>query len=88
MLWGCFNASGTGDIECIKGMMKSEEYRGILELNVLQSVRKLGLRLESRILQQDSDPKQTSSSKKNGWKGKDFSNRPAMSPGQNPIEKL
>ena len=31
MLSGFFPASGTGDIRCIKGMMKSEDYQGILE---------------------------------------------------------
>ena len=29
MLWGCSAASVTGGIECIKEMMKSEDYRGI-----------------------------------------------------------
>ena len=44
MLWGCSAASVTGGIECIKEMMKSEDYQGILERNVLPSIRELGLR--------------------------------------------
>ena len=39
---GCFSASR--GLECIKGMMRSEDYQGVLEWNVLPSVRKLGLR--------------------------------------------
>lgn len=44
MLRGRFVASGTGGIQCIKGMMKSEDYQGISARNVLPSVRKLGRR--------------------------------------------
>lgn len=29
MLCGCFAASGTGGFECMKGMMRSEEYQEI-----------------------------------------------------------
>lgn len=43
MLWGCFAASGTGDLDCIEGIMKSEDHQGILERNVIPSVRELGL---------------------------------------------
>lgn len=41
VLWGRFAASGSGGTECIKGMMKSEDYQGVLEQNVLPSVREL-----------------------------------------------
>ncbi|KAI4892854.1 hypothetical protein NFI96_022929 [Prochilodus magdalenae] len=43
MFWGCFAASGTGCLESVQGTMKSQDYQGILERNVLPSVRKLGL---------------------------------------------
>uniref|UniRef100_A0A3P8TZT7 F-box domain-containing protein n=1 Tax=Amphiprion percula TaxID=161767 RepID=A0A3P8TZT7_AMPPE len=43
MFWGCFAASGTGCLESVQGTMKSHDYQGILERNVLHSVRKLGL---------------------------------------------
>ena len=70
MLWGCFAASGTGGIECIKGMMKSEDRQGILEWNVLHIVRKLGLRQRFWGFQQDNDQKDTSSSTKEWLKRK------------------
>lgn len=90
MLWGCFAASGTGGLDRITGIMKSEDYQGILERNVLPSVRTLGLRRRSWVLQQDKDPKHTSKStqewlKRNKWT---VLNWPAMSPDLNPIENL
>ena len=62
MLWGCFAASGTGGLDRIEGIMKSEDYQGILGRNVLPSVRKLGLSRGSWVLQHDKDPKHTSKS--------------------------
>uniref|UniRef100_A0A3B1JPD6 Uncharacterized protein n=1 Tax=Astyanax mexicanus TaxID=7994 RepID=A0A3B1JPD6_ASTMX len=62
MLWGCFAASGTGALDRITGIMKSENYQEILEQNVLPSVRKLGLSRRSWVFQQDNDPKNTSKS--------------------------
>ena len=38
MFWGCFAASGTGCLESVQGTMKSQDYEGILERNVLPSV--------------------------------------------------
>lgn len=43
MFWGCFAASGTGCLDCVQGIIKSEDYQKILEVNVGPSVRKLGL---------------------------------------------
>uniref|UniRef100_A0A3B3DUX1 Uncharacterized protein n=1 Tax=Oryzias melastigma TaxID=30732 RepID=A0A3B3DUX1_ORYME len=60
MFWGCFATSGTGCLECVQGRMKSEDYQGILERNVLPSVRNLGLSRRSWVFQQDNDPKHTS----------------------------
>jgi len=39
----CFATSGTGSLESVQGTIKSQDYQGILERNVLPSVRKLGL---------------------------------------------
>ena len=41
MFLGCFAASGTGCLDCVHGIMKSEDYQRILERNVGPSVRKL-----------------------------------------------
>ena len=49
-----------GGLDCITGIMKSENYREILEWNVRPSVRKLGLSQRSWVLQQHKDPKHTS----------------------------
>lgn len=43
MFWGCFVASGTGCFDCVHGKMKSEDYQGILGVNVGPSIRHLGL---------------------------------------------
>ena len=61
MFWGCCAASGTVCLECVHGIMKSGDYQGgILERNVQPSVRKMGLRQRSWVLQQDNNPKHTS----------------------------
>ena len=54
MFWGCFAASCTGCLDCVHGIMKSEDYQRILERNVGPSVRKLGLRQRSWVFQQDN----------------------------------
>ncbi|MGH0115838.1 UNVERIFIED_CONTAM: hypothetical protein FKN15_054194 [Acipenser sinensis] len=43
MFWGCFAAPGTGCLESVQSTMKFQDYQGILERNVLPSVRKLCL---------------------------------------------
>lgn len=62
MFWGCFAASGTGLLDCVHGIMKSEDYQQILQRNVGPSVRKLSLPQRSWVFQQDNDPKHTSKS--------------------------
>ncbi len=62
MFWGCFAASGTGCLDCVNRIMKSDDYKIILERNVVASVRKLRLHQRSWVFQQDNDPKHTSKS--------------------------
>ncbi len=40
MFWGCFAASGTGCLDCVNVIMKSDDYQRILGNNVVASVRK------------------------------------------------
>ncbi len=60
MFWGCFAASGTECIDCMNGIMKSDDYQIILGRNTVANVRKLHLHQRSWVFQQDNDPKHTS----------------------------
>ena len=62
MFWGYCAASGTGCLECVHGFIKSGDSQGILEHSVQPSVRKLGLRRRSWVLEQNNVPKHTSKS--------------------------
>ncbi len=62
MFWGCFAASGTGCLDCVNGIMKSDDYQRILGRNIVASVRKLRLHQRLWVFQQDNDPKHTSKS--------------------------
>uniref|UniRef100_A0A8C5R6B6 Transposase n=1 Tax=Leptobrachium leishanense TaxID=445787 RepID=A0A8C5R6B6_9ANUR len=90
MLWGCFAASDTGCLECVQGIMKSEDYQRILGRTVEPSVRKLGLHLRSWVFQQDNDHKHTSKSTQKWMTTKRWRvlKWPAMSLDLNPIEHL
>ncbi len=88
MVWGCFAASGTGQLAIIDGTMNSALYQKILKENVRPSVCELKLKC-TWVLQQDNDPKLTSKStstfllKKNKIKVLEW-----PSSGLNPIEML
>ena len=66
MFWGCFAATCTGCLKSVQGTMKSQDYQGILERNVLPILRKLRVSRRSWDLQQDNDPKHTAKAPKNG----------------------
>ena len=56
MFWGCFSAKSVGALVRVNRIMKKEDYRDILEVNLKQSARNLGMG-RRWIFQQDNDPK-------------------------------
>ena len=89
MFWGCFESSGTGNLQRVDGIMNSIKYQEILQQNVIQSVIMLK-RWHHWTFQQDNDPKHTSKStkawsQKKSWKVLEW---PPQSPDLNPIENL
>ena len=89
MVWGCFAASGPGQLEVLEGTMDSAYYQGILDRNIKQSAKVLKLG-RSWIMQQDNDPKHVSKSTKEWFKKKKIEvlEWPSQSPDLNPIEML
>ena len=89
MLWGCFSASGTGNLVKVDGIMKKEQYEKILQENLKQSAVKMGLG-HCFIFQHDNDPKHTSLLVKNYLQKSKVNvlEWPAQSPDLNPIENL
>ena len=61
MVWGCFTASGPGQLAIIDGKTNSQVYQDILQENVRLSVRQLKLN-RSWVKQRDNDPKHRSKS--------------------------
>lgn len=89
MLWGCFSASGPGNLIKVNGIMKKEQYMEILEENIKQSAEKLDLG-QQWIFQQDNDPKHTAKVVKKWLKDNNVTvlEWPSQSPDLNPIENL
>lgn len=89
MLWGCFSASGTGNLVKVEGIMKKEQYEKILNENLKQSAVRMGLGRRF-VFQHDNDPKHTSLLVKNYLQKSKVKviDWPAQSPDLNPIENL
>ena len=87
MFWGCFSAKSVGALVCVNGIVKKEDYRDILEVNLKQSARNLGMG-RRWIFQPDNDPKHTSKLVSK-WLADERINVlpwPSQSPDLNPIE--
>ena len=63
MFWGCFSATGPGNLVKVDGIIKKEQYIKIHEENIKQSAEKLHLG-EHWTYQQDNYPKHTAKSVK------------------------
>jgi len=89
MIWGCFSRHGVGSLWFIEDIMDRFCYREILQKNLLQSGKKLGLEKEL-VFQHDNDPKHTAGVVKDWLKQKKIEtlNWPPSSPDLNPIEHL
>jgi transposase len=89
MVWGCFGLDGVGSLEVINGIMTGVSYRDLLDRNLKESARNLGI-LDDFVFQQDNDPKHTSKIvgsflRESGTVTMDF---PPCSLDLNPIEHL
>ncbi|OXA53566.1 Transposable element Tcb1 transposase [Folsomia candida] len=71
MVWGCMASSGAGKMEFVDGIMDQYKYQGILDRNIQESVRKLGLGRRF-VFQQDNDPKHSAKSTMEYFKKKKF----------------
>lgn len=88
-VWGCFCATGIGELYRIEGILDQYGYLDILETPMQLSVDLLFNR-ENFLFQQDNDPKHTANSVKSYLAENDIPvmNWPAQSPDLNPIENL
>jgi hypothetical protein len=89
MVWGCFSSLGVGNLHLIDGIMEKNQYKNILENQMLPSARRLFGDSDWKF-QEDNDPKHTSKLCKQ-FHVDHKTNRidwPAQSPDLNPIENL
>lgn len=90
-VWGCFSASGFGDLICFQRNLNADFMCTIYERGLLSSVNRLfGVDDDNWILQEDNDPKHRSKIAKS-WKVENGIKElpwPSMSPDQNPIENV
>ena len=89
MFWGCFSAKGPGPLVCIRGKMTANVYIEILNDNVKQAARAMGLGRRF-LFMQDNDPKHTAKITKKWFEDNSVNvlEWPSMSPDLNPIENL
>ena len=55
--WACFSWNGPGNIEIVDGIMKKEDYLGIVDRNLMPSAKKLKIKKKDLEYMQDKDPK-------------------------------
>jgi transposase len=89
MVWGCFAACGAGSLHRVEGIMLQDQYREILEEQLLPSADDL-FPDGGWIFQQDNDPKHTAKLTKKWFQdsGVPILDWPSQSPDLNPIENL
>lgn len=89
MVWGCFSASGVGNLVFIEGIMNQHVYMALLKENLKASAQKLGIE-KTFAFYQDNDPKHKA------WINRMWLlyncpkviDTPPQSPDLNPIENL
>ena len=59
MLWGCFSASGPGNLVKVDGIMKKEQYIKILEENIQRNFTSGSIGRISRTTIQNTSPSQS-----------------------------
>ena len=71
MVWGCMASAGTGRLFKLEGMMKTDQYLGILQNVMWPSMRDL-FGGAGGIFQYDNDPKHTAKATKQWLESQDF----------------
>lgn len=89
LVWGCFSASGVGNLVFIDGIMDRFKYIDIIKNNLGASAKKLNMGTDY-MFQQDNDPKHTAWDTKMWllYNTPKMLNTPPQSPDLNPIEHL
>jgi hypothetical protein len=90
MVWSCFCAAGPGYICYIDGNMTAQDYCGILESDLLDSLEYYSDKISNSIFQHDNDPKHTAKLTLK-WledSGVEVLDWPSQSSDLNPIEHM
>ena len=90
MVWACFCAAGPGYPTLIKGNMDADDYCGILDTDLRDSIKYFEEQVPEPIFQHDNDPKHTAQ-KTQEWledSGLEVLDLSSQSPDLNPIEHL